>query len=305
MAGSVAAVGWKAEASRGPNRALDDRRTTGGRYHALASLHPWLTLTLERRGLSWESALILGESLTRPPLDWFDIEQVALNGAGLRPVADLPRLRFDTDGQKEHVLKASRHLAMTVLSDLGADRASAYDSAPSHRDERARILWAGQRCDVTRSTTDDPKGALQARDAMRRLLHALGGWPWSEFEGGRLPGGWWEVRETVSAFVDWCHIGEMTESLARHHRADALRAPERFAPPPPQEPVNVSKFIEAQDAMLRAHYAAGDLSVEELNMATRWLRWVAAGAATPPQFLTGMRHLERLRRLDARDAAAA
>jgi hypothetical protein len=304
-ASSIAAVGWTPTEQQRRNRAIDDRSAPESRYGQLASLHPWLTLTLERAGLRWQAALVLGESLTRPALDWFDVEQAAVNGAALRPFAYSPRLTFDVTKPKERVaLKPYRHIVLTVLHDIGADSSAGARSgpAPEHRDER--LLWAGKSSDVTQPGVLDPRGARKALTNGRRLLHQLGCWPWVLFSDGALTDGWWREADIAEGLLIWCRVGEVTESLARHRRADALANPAQFLPPLAAPPVDVPLFVEDQRAMSRASYAAGEISVDEHQANVEDLARVAAREATPAHYVAARRIVRRLASPETLDAAA-
>lgn len=207
------------------NKPLEERLTSGQRYDALARFHPWLTRALERAGVGWQQSLLLAEWLTKPALDWFDLEQAAVNGAVPRPWAGMARTTTDIRAPNSRDLTAYRHVAVAVLHDLGAESTGALGGYPedSHR-RPSRLVWAGVLHGVTDPGRDYPeRGARKALDRGRRVLSALGAWPWTCEPNGALTRDWWTDDRVVEALDRWRQTGEMLEAQARWSRADAAR----------------------------------------------------------------------------------
>lgn len=217
-------AGWPA-ARRRRNRALEDRSTVGARYNVLASFYPWLTLTLERERVGWDQALLLAESLTNPPVDWFDLEQAATNGGSLQPWSGWARTTTDVNGPKEPALTAYRHVSLAVLHDVGAESTIGLGPYPMDRHGLpSRLVWAGTVHGVTNPAGTHPeRGAAKALKRGRRLLHALGAWPWALATDGMLTGAWQEEQLFTESLEAWCRRGEMREASAQRARATARR----------------------------------------------------------------------------------
>ena len=205
------------------NKPLDERSTSGERYDAFASLYPWFTRALERAGVGWQQSLLLAEWLTKPALDWFDIEQAAVNGAVPRPWAGMARTTTDIRAPNSRDLTAYRHVGVAVLHDLGAESTVALGGYPedSHR-RPSRLVWAGVLHGVTDARRDYPeRGARKALDRGRRVLSALGAWPWTCEPDGALRGDWWIDDRFLEPLDRWRQIGEMREVQAKWSRTDA------------------------------------------------------------------------------------
>jgi len=207
------------------NKPLEERSTSGERYDAFASLHPWFTRALERAGVGWQQSLLLAEWLTKPALEWFDLEQAAVNGAVPRPWAGMARTTTDIHAPDSRDLTAYRHVGVAVLHDVGAESTAALGNYPedSHR-RPSRLVWAGVLHGVTDLGGDYPeRGARKALDRGRRVLSALGAWPWTCEPDGALRGDWWTEGAVVEALDRWRQTGEMLEAQAKWRRADAAR----------------------------------------------------------------------------------
>jgi hypothetical protein len=205
------------------NKPLEERSTSGERYDALASIHPWLTRALERAGVGWEQSLLLAEWLTKPALDWFDLEQAAVNGATPHPWASMARTTTDIQAPNSRHLTAYRHVGVAVLHDLGSESTAALGGYPDDRYGRpSRLVWAGVLHGVTDPRGSHPeRGASKALDNGRRLLCALGAWPWTCEPDGALHRGWWTDTRLVEALDRWRQIGELLEAQAKWRRIDA------------------------------------------------------------------------------------
>jgi hypothetical protein len=207
------------------NKPLDERSTSGERYDEFAGFHPWFTRALERAGVGWLQALVLAEWLTKPALDWFDLEQAAVNGALPRPSAGMARTTTDIHAPQSRDLDAYRHVAVAVLHDLGAETTIALGGYPEDSHRRAsRLVWAGVLHGVTNLGGQYPeRGAKKALDRGRRVLGALGAWPWTCEPDGALHNNWWTDKRIVEALDRWRQIGEVQEAQAKWRRADAAR----------------------------------------------------------------------------------
>jgi hypothetical protein len=202
-----------------------DRETLGGHYERLSADLPWLMVALERFGIEWEAALVLAELITVPALDWFSLDQAANNDGALEPSpVALPALG-DPRSPRERVLTPYRRMALTVLADLGAPSTMRTLLGPYPDDENrkpSRLVQAAQVCGVTRSGTANPsRAATNARADGRRLLHALGVWPWVCRADGHLGHEWWADATVVERFRVWLRHEEERDLWARHKRSVA------------------------------------------------------------------------------------
>ena len=229
-ASAIWASGWTLKEQQRRNRAIEDRQTVGARYEQIASLHPWLTLALERASVPWDQALVLAESLMSPALEWFDLEQAALNGGSLQPWACWARTTTDVNGPKETVLTAYRHVAVAVLHDVGSQRGSQRNGTlpeyPVDRQRRpSRLVWAGALNGVTDTSLTNPeRGAQKALARGRLILHDLGAWPWASVAQGRLAEQWWTRLDYVTPLAAWRREADRREVSARVSRAAAAAA---------------------------------------------------------------------------------
>lgn len=207
------------------NKPLEERSTPGERYDQFAGFHPWFTRALERADIGWQQALLLAEWLTRPALDWFDLEQDAVNGALPRPSAGMARTTTDIHAPQSRDLTAYRHVGVAVLHDIGAESTIALGGYPEDSHRRAsRLVWAGVLHGVTDPRRPYPeRGAKKALDRGRRVLGALGAWPWTCEPDGSLHDNWWTDTRIVDALDRWRQMGEMREMQAKWRRADAAR----------------------------------------------------------------------------------
>jgi hypothetical protein len=222
-ASKVWAAGWSPREQRRVLKALDENRSTiGARYLELAQLHPWVTLALERAGVVDGPALYLAERLTEPPLSWFAVEQARINGGDLRPESPWVPVVGDQRGPHERtVLTPYTSVALAVLADLGS--ASPMTLGPCPEDEHRRpsaLLRAAALCGVTRPDSTTPsRGAEKARNRGRRLLHALGAWPWvCRADGDLSTRQWWTDQDVVRELAQWCRDAETADQVASHRR---------------------------------------------------------------------------------------
>lgn len=229
------AAGWTPRERQRVRSVLDaDHYSPGGRYLNMSRSYGWLMLALERAHIGWEAALFLAEQLTEPPVDWFTLEQAATNGGSHRPEARwAPRLGIQ-QRPRERKLTAYRSMALAVYADLGSDR-PLWRLGPRPEDENrrpsrlldgpSRLLDASAACGVIRKPESLAlrRGAENARDRGRRLLHSIGAWPWAHYPGGHLEQDWWTAPHVVEELGAWRDIAEAGDDGARRMRASAAR----------------------------------------------------------------------------------
>ncbi len=218
-------AGWTPREKGRVLHALDvDRSTVGQRYLTMVRFHGWLMLPLERAGVGWEAALYVAEQLTAPPLDWFTLEQAATNCELLRPEAGWVPALGDPRAPRERVLGPYRSMAVAVYADVGTDRPVwRLGAAPEDENRRpSRLVDASAVCGVTNPGSQHPtRGARNARARGRRLLHAVGAWPWAHYPDGNLEDQWWTAPHVVEQLGAWRDIAEAQDDGARHMRASA------------------------------------------------------------------------------------
>lgn len=221
-------AGWTPRERQRVLAALDvDRSTLGQRYLNMSSRHGWLMLALERAQVGWEGALYVAEQLTAPPLDWFTLDQAATSYGALRPEAGWVPELGDPRGPRERVVTDYRSMAVAVYADLGADRPLWwFGPVPEDENRRpSRLLDASAACGVTKRATANPsRGARKARKRGRRLLHAVGAWPWAHYPSGVVEDNWWTAARVVEQLATWRSNGEALADGAWGAREAAARA---------------------------------------------------------------------------------
>lgn len=219
----VCAAGWSPrEQARRLHPLDEDHSTIGARYLALAQGFPWLTLALERQGVGFEQSVYLGERLTVPGV-------TSLGERHDAPPVDLGLLRNADgtwEGGNQRVLRPYKCVAVAVLADLGAPAWLGTVKGADADDEHRRpslLLFAGRGAGVSKPGKDDPKGARNARRDGRRLLAALGAWPWACRPAGELEPTWWAKDDVVAELVEWLDREARRDASARRARAAARR----------------------------------------------------------------------------------
>ncbi len=202
--------GWTPREELRVLNALDvDRRTLGARYLALVQRSGWLTHALEQAGLGWTASLLLAERLTQPVVTFFDAQERMTSGARASAEAPWPDLG-DTRRGAERLLTPYRHVALAVLMDLRPLASEFLGAEPLDVKRRpSALLQAAAACGITRAVLTDPptfwstKGAANAQREGRRLLAAIGAWPWVLFDMGALPAKWWTEPTVRSWLGTW------------------------------------------------------------------------------------------------------
>jgi hypothetical protein len=90
-----------------------------------------------------------------------------------------------------------------------------------HRDE-----WFDAKGERHVTLREDSRSVRRYRAGGRRLLHALGAWPWAVVDDGRLPRKWHEARAFADAFAAW-HRGAWIETYRKLRRSAAWAGGQR------------------------------------------------------------------------------